>query len=118
MHMDGQITLTEASLTIADFIVPWAALLISIVFVIWFKDMATKLAKGIMFRANRNFNPGDVVLLNGDEAVIISIGITKTVFEIHKHNYVSWRYVPNDRIDFLVLEKIVKKRLFEKPKDH
>ena len=58
---------------------------------------------------NREFNPGDVVILDGEEAVIITIGLTKTVFEKVGNRGLVWRYVPNERLAFLKLEKVVRK---------
>ena len=57
---------------------------------------------------NRDFNPGDIVLLDGEEAVIITVGITKTVFEKVNKKGLVWRYVPNERLAYLKLEKIVR----------
>ena len=57
---------------------------------------------------NRDFNPGDVVLLDGEEAVIITIGVTKTVFEKVNNRGIVWRYVPNERLAYLKLEKVVR----------
>ena len=65
-------------------------------------------AKGLKFKMNRDFNPGDVVLLDSEEAVIITIGITKTVFEKVNNRGIVWRYVPNERLAYLKLEKILR----------
>ena len=79
---------------------------------IWFKDWATKLAKGLAFKYNPQFKEGDKVILDGERALIVKIGMTQTVFGIEKFtgefrgDYV-WRYVPNEKIDSLKLEKVV-----------
>jgi hypothetical protein len=79
---------------------------------LWFKDFATKIAKGLAFSLNRSFQEGDKVILDGEKALIVKVGLTQTVFGITKSNgewdgdYV-WRYVPNERIPFLKLEKVV-----------
>ena len=70
------------------------------------KDWATSFVKGLKFKMNRDFNPGDVVLLDSEEAVIITIGLTKTVFEKVNNRGLVWRYVPNERLVFLKLEKV------------
>ena len=57
---------------------------------------------------NREFNPGDIVLLDNEEAVIINIGLTKTVFEKVNDRGIVWRYVPNERLAYLKLEKVVR----------
>ena len=54
------------------------------------------------------FQPGDVVILDGEEAVIITIGVTKTVFEKVNNRGIVWRYVPNERLAYLKLEKVVR----------
>ena len=89
-------------------LMPWVAVLVSVVVTIWFKDFATNLAKGLQFIRNPAFMPGDVVFLDGELATIVSIGIRETVFSIDRDGKRVWRYVPNSRIDYVKLEKIVK----------
>jgi len=104
--------LSDLSLGLTDILMPWIAVLMSIMIAIWFKDWATKLAKGIAFKLNPQFKEGDKVILDGERALIVKIGLTETVFGITKTggewdgDYI-WRYVPNDRIPFLKLEKVV-----------
>jgi hypothetical protein len=47
--------------------------------------------------------------LDDEEAVIIAIGVTKTVFEKVNDRGVVWRYVPNERLAYLKLEKVIRK---------
>ena len=96
------------SLDITGFLMPWLAALLSIIMALMIKDWATSFAKGLKFKMNRDFNPGDVVLLDGEEAVIITIGVTKTVFEKVNDRGIVWRYVPNERLAYLKLEKVVR----------
>ena len=96
------------SLDITGFLMPWLAALLSIIMALMIKDWATSFAKGLKFKINRDFNPGDIVLLDNEEAVIITIGITKTVFEKVNKRGLVWRYVPNERLAYLKLEKIVR----------
>jgi len=104
--------LSDLSLGLTEILMPWIAVLMSIMIAIWFKDWATKLAKGIAFKLNPQFKEGDKVILDGERALIVKIGLTETVFGITKTggewdgDYI-WRYVPNDRIPFLKLEKVV-----------
>ena len=76
------------------------------------KDFATKLSKGIAFSMNKQFQEGDKVLIDGERALIVKIGLTQSVFGISKSNgefdgdYV-WRYVPNEKIENLKIEKII-----------
>ena len=92
---------------ITNFILPWIGILISLIVAIWIKDFATSLAKGFKFQMNKAFNEGDKVLLEGNEAVIIKIGISETVFGVYSEKGYIWRYVPNERIAMLKLEKII-----------
>ena len=96
------------SLDITAFLVPWASALLSIIIALMIKDWATSFAKGLKFKMNRDFNPGDVVILDSEEAVIITIGLTKTVFEKINNRGLVWRYVPNERLAYLKLEKVVR----------
>ena len=96
------------SLDITGVLMPWLAALLSIIMALMIKDWATSFVKGLKFKMNRDFNPGDVVLLDGEEAVIITIGLTKTVFEKVNNRGIVWRYVPNERLAFLKLEKVVR----------
>jgi|TARA_B100002003_G_scaffold61829_1_gene57167 hypothetical protein len=97
-----------ASLNITSFLMPWVTILISIIMAMMIKDWAVSFVKGLKFKMNREFNPGDVVLLDGEEAVIITIGLTKTVFEKIGNKGLVWRYVPNERLAYLKLEKVVR----------
>ena len=92
---------------ITNFILPWIGILISLIVAIWIKDFATSLAKGFKFQMNKAFNEGDKVLLEGNEAVIIKIGISETVFGVYSEKGYIWKYVPNERIVMLKLEKII-----------
>ena len=104
--------LNTLSMDLTEMLVPWIAILISISLAFWFKDFVASLIKGLKFRMNSAFQEGDHVILDGEQAIIVKIGISNTVFGIHKENedYV-WRYVPNERIPYLKLEKVVKKDL-------
>jgi len=63
------------------------------------------------------------VILDGEKALIVRIGLTETVFGVTKSggewdgDYV-WRYVPNERIPFLKIEKIVFDKTPEKNGEH
>ena len=92
---------------LTEFILPWVGILISLIIAVWVKDIATGLAKGFKFQMNKAFNEGDKVLLEGDDAVIIKIGISETVFGVYSDKGYIWRYVPNERIHTLKLEKII-----------
>ena len=92
---------------------PWAAVVGSIIVGMWIKDWATGFAKGARFRMSRSFNEGDKVILEGKPALIIKIGFTETVFGVYNDDGYTWRYVQNERIPYLKLEKIVDKDLHQ-----
>jgi hypothetical protein len=96
---------------LSNMLLPWIAVLISLVVAIWFKDFATGLAKGLKFKFDPAFNEGDEVLLDGELAMIVKIGARQTVFGVYSERGYTWRYVPNERIPYLKLEKVIKKDL-------
>ena len=102
----------ELSNQLSELITPFIVALLMLVISLWFKDFATKIAKGVTFSMNKSFQEGDKVILDGERALIVKVGLTQTVFGITKSNgewdgdYV-WRYVPNERIPYLKLEKVV-----------
>ena len=67
------------------------------------------------FRINPAFKEGDKVILDGCPALIVKIGYSETVFGVYGKDGYTWRYVPNTRIEYLKLEKIVVgKKLYHK----
>ena len=99
--------LSSLSMELNDLLMPWLAVIFSIIGTIWIKDLATNFVKGYMFYRNPAFMPGDSVYIDDKEARIISIGFSETIFETSEENRVVWRYVPNHRIDYVKLEKIL-----------
>ena len=97
-------SLDTLSMEFSDLLLPWIGVLISLVVAIWFKDFATGLAKGLKFKMNPAFQEGHEVLLDGELAMIVKIGMTETVFGIYSDRGYTWRYVPNERIPMLKLE--------------
>ena len=106
------LTPSAAAMQLTELIMPYIGMVIIVVIGFMFKDFTTKLSKGIVFQMNKQFQEGDHVLLDDERALIVKIGMTQTVFGVTKTegelngDYV-WRYVPNERIDFLKLEKII-----------
>ena len=101
----------NASLQLTEYLIPWIALLVSLVVTMWIKDWVTSFVKGMQFRRNKAFNAGDHVILDGMPAVVVKIGMTETVFGVYSDAGYTWRYVPNVRIPYLKLEKIVNPEL-------
>lgn len=54
-----------------------------------------------------NLNAGDEVYI--DKAIIVKVGFRQTIFQIEDERGITWRYVWNDRIKFLRIEKVVRK---------
>ena len=112
MEDSSLITAEMAALELTEFLLPYIGMVMIVIFGFMLKDFATKMSKGIAFSMNKQFQEGDHVLIDGERALIVKIGLTQTVFGVTKSNgefdgdYV-WRYVPNERIDFLKLEKII-----------
>tara|TARA_B110000211_G_scaffold172975_1_gene195350 strand:- start:296 stop:703 length:408 start_codon:yes stop_codon:yes gene_type:complete len=99
-------------LGLAEMIMPFGVALLALVITLMFKDYATGIAKGMAFKMNRDFQEGDKVILDGERALIVKIGNATTVFGIHKSSgdlagHYCWRYVPNERISMLKLEKVI-----------
>ena len=71
------------------------------------RDWATAFVKGARFRFDPSFAEGDKVILDDQQAMIIKIGLNTTVFGVYGDDGYTWRFVPNERIAMLKLEKIV-----------
>ena len=105
-------TPNAAALEITEFLLPYIGMVMIVIIGFMIKDFATKFSKGLAFQMNKQFQEGDHVLIDGERALIVKIGVTQTVFGVTKSHgdfdgdYV-WRYVPNERIDFLKIEKII-----------
>ena len=97
----------KMGLDIAELLMPWIAVLISITVAFWFKDFVQGLVQGMKFRFNPAFNEGDKVILNDQDAIIVRIGLRETVFGVYSKKGYVWRYIPNNKIQSLKLEKII-----------
>ena len=99
------------AMALTTFLVPWIAILFSLMIAFWLKDFTQNLMVGLKFRMNSAFNEGDKVVLDGNEAIIVKIGMRDTVFGVYSDRGYTWRYVPNVRIPTLKLEKIINPEL-------
>ena len=112
--MDAEImSASGVGLEITNLLMPFISALVLLVITLWFKDFATKIAKGLSFSMNKSFNEGDSVILDGQEAIIVKIGLSESVFGIYSDRGYTWRYVPNERIPMLKLEKVINKDAFQ-----
>ena len=101
----------QLGLDLTGMLMPWIAVLVSIIVAVWLKDYATSIAKGLKFKMNPAFNEGDEVLLDGEPAMIVKRGTVETVFGVYSDRGYTWRYVPNERIPYIKLEKVINKNL-------
>jgi|TARA_B110000263_G_C15099875_1_gene414823 hypothetical protein len=92
---------------LSQFYVEFAGFILTLIVALAMRDWATSLIKGLKFKMNRAFSEGDKVILDGCPALIVKIGMSETVFGVYGKEGYTWRYVPNERIAFLKLEKIV-----------
>ena len=104
-------TVETLSQNLTAFILPWIGVLVSAIIAFMLKDFVSAFAKGMAFALDKNFNEGDKVILDGNEAIIVKVGIKQTVFGVFCDRGYIWRYVPNDRITFLNLAKIIDSEL-------
>ena len=110
--MDAEImSAGGVGLEITNLLMPFVSALMLLVITLWFKDFATKIAKGMAFEMNKSFNEGDNVILDGSDALIVKIGLSETVFGVYSDKGYTWRFVPNERIPMLKLEKVINKDL-------
>jgi len=103
--------LNSLSMDLTNLLLPWIGVLLSLIIALWVKNFVDAFVKGVTFKMNNSFNEGDKVLLDGAEAIIVKIGAMETVFGVYSDRGYTWRYVPNSRIPFLKLEKIINKDL-------
>lgn len=102
------VAIGDIGITVSEILMPTFVVLFSFVITLWIKDILTKVAKGLGFKLSGIFREGDRVILDNEPAIIVKIGITHTVFGITKEdNHYCWRYVPNERISHLKLEKLI-----------
>lgn len=76
----------------------------------FFKDPVINFCLGLKFYLSKMFNELDHVIINGEEAIIVKIGITRTIFRIIERN--TYLCITNDRLKFQKLE--IKEKRYEK----
>ncbi len=92
---------------ISDFYIEFIGYALSILVMLWIKDAIGSFLEGLKFRNNKHFQEGDKVLLEGQQAMIITIGWKQSVFGVYGEKGYTWRFIPNNKIESLKLEKIV-----------
>ena len=89
---------------------PIIILLVAGIIGLWLKDFMTSVVASLKWKMKPGFEPGYTVFLDGESAVIISIGYRETVFEIDNGRGKVWRYIENTRIPTHRLEQIIIKK--------
>ena len=92
---------------LSQFYIEFIGFTLTLIVALAMRDWATSLIKGLKFKLNKAFTEGDKVILDNQKALIVKIGMSETVFGVYGKEGYTWRYVPNERIAFLKLEKIV-----------
>ena len=95
------------TIELSDFYIEFIGYALSILVMLWIKDAIGSFLEGMKFRNNKHFKEGDKVLLEGQQAMIITIGWRQSVFGVYGKDGYTWRFIPNKRIETLKLEKIV-----------
>tara|TARA_X000000368_G_scaffold373422_1_gene324414 strand:- start:2163 stop:2576 length:414 start_codon:yes stop_codon:yes gene_type:complete len=95
------------TIELSSYYVEFIGFLLTLIVGLSIRDWAGSFVKGAKFRFNPAFQEGDKVLLDGQPALIVKIGLSETVFGVYGDDGYTWRYVPNTRIEYLKLEKIV-----------
>tara|TARA_Y100001972_G_C7608251_1_gene304869 strand:+ start:108 stop:500 length:393 start_codon:yes stop_codon:yes gene_type:complete len=103
--------MTMFELTLNDFYIEFLGFVLTLLVGLAVKDWAVGFVKGATFRLTSSFKEGDKVILDGDTALIIKVGFAQTVFGVYNDDGYTWRYISNQKIDTLKLEKIVDSEL-------
>lgn len=81
--------------------------MLAVILTFYIKDTVAGIVKGIAFVLGSTFNQGDQVYIDGERATIISVGITKTIFEVENGRGKTWLIVYNTEIPRRKIEKII-----------
>ena len=96
--------MTMFELTLTDFYIEFIGFVLTLLVGLAIKDWAVGFVKGATFRLTSSFKEGDT-------ALIIKVGFSQTVFGVYNDDGYTWRYISNQKIDTLKLEKIVDSEL-------
>ena len=98
-------------IVLSQFYIEFIGFVLTLIVALAMRDWATSFIKGMKFKMNKAFTEGDKVIIDGQKALIVKIGMSETVFGVYGKDGYTWRYVPNERIAFSKLEKIVDSNL-------
>jgi hypothetical protein len=88
-------------------VIMWITALLSITAALATRDLIATVVAGLLFWFNSAFDEGGHVYIDGEKAVIVKLGLRMSVFRIENGRGETWRYVYNDRIKFMKLEKVI-----------
>lgn len=102
-------TISEIANNFSVWLMPVIVAALSVIILLLLKDGLASIAKGIKFMMNPAFKEGDAIYLDGVRATIVKVGLFRTVFGLYnEHGEYCWRYVANERISMLRIEKIIR----------
>tara|TARA_Y100001938_G_scaffold116001_1_gene159711 strand:+ start:638 stop:1009 length:372 start_codon:yes stop_codon:yes gene_type:complete len=102
---------------LSEYYVELIGFLLTLLIGLAIKDWATSLVKGLNFKYNSSLKEGDKVILDDDQAMIIKIGTTQTVFGVYSDDGYTWRFIPNERIPYIKIAKVVDSELHQDSKE-
>ena len=100
--------INSMSIEFVELITPMLVIMLALILTLMVRDFAANFMNGLKFRMHSSFNEGDTCVLDGEKAIIVKIGFYETIIQIDNGRGTVWRYLPNDRIKFYKLEKLVK----------
>ena len=71
------------TIELSEYYVEFIGFLLTLIVGLSIRDAATSFVKGAKFRFNPAFQEGDKVLLEGNPALIVKIGLSETVFGVY-----------------------------------
>jgi len=103
--------INSMSIEFVELITPMLVIMFAIILTLMVRDFATNFINGLKLRMHSSFQEGDQCILDGDNATILKIGFYETVIQIDNGRGVVWRFLPNERIKFYKLEKVIKEKV-------
>jgi small-conductance mechanosensitive channel len=101
-------------IVLSETAVLWISAVLTITVGFALKELLSTAVIGLLFKMNGQFREGDKVFIDGEKGVIVRKGVRQTVFGIEKDdNTYVWRYVYNDRIRALKIEKVIISREYK-----
>ena len=83
------------AIELSQFYIEFIGFTLTLIVALAMRDWATSFIKGVKFKMNKAFTEGDKVILDGQQALIVRIGMSETVFGVYGKEGYTWRYVPN-----------------------